>query len=204
MLLSDGSSLNVVDQLQLLVDAVDEYAIFMLDPHGIVLTWNSGAHRIKGFTADEIIGRHFSAFYPEADIAAGKPQRELDIAAECGHYREEGWRVRKGGSRFWANVVITAILDADGHLEGFAKVTRDDTARLRANERDRQLDMLGERERISIGLCDSIVHRVFEVGLALQSTLRLVDDPDAVARINTAINLLDETVVEIRGVLAGS
>jgi len=97
----------------MLVDAVDEYAIFMLDPDGYVLTWNSGAGRIKGFTTDEIVGRHFSVFYPPEDIAGGKPQRELDIATECGHFREEGWRIRKDGSRFWANVVITTIFDAD-------------------------------------------------------------------------------------------
>ena len=197
-----------VDQLSLLIDAVDEYAIFMLDRDGYVLTWNSGANRIKGFTADEIVGRHFSAFYPGEDVADGKPQRELDIASECGHFREVGWRVRKDGSRFLANVVITAIFDGDHHV-GFAKVTRDDTDRVLAHERDRQLDFLAERERISIGLCDSIVHRIFEAGLVLDSTLGLVHNLDAATHINNAIELLNETVVllnetvvQIRNVIA--
>jgi len=195
-------SLSGVDQLSLLIDAVDEYAIFMLDRDGYVLTWNSGANRIKGYTADEIVGRHFSAFYPGEDVADGKPQRELDIASECGHFREVGWRVRRDGSRFLANVVITAILDDNHDVVGFAKVTRDDTDRMLAHEREQELALLAERERISIGLCDSIVHRIFETGLVLDSTLGLVHDLDAATHINHAIELLDETVREIRDVLA--
>jgi PAS domain S-box-containing protein len=119
---------------RLLVDAVQEYAIFMLDVQGHVSTWNTGAERIKGYGISEIIGKHFSVFYPEEDIRAGKPQRELEIAAREGRLEDEGWRLRKDGSRFWANVVITALRDKAGRLVAFGKVTRDITDRIRANE----------------------------------------------------------------------
>ena len=129
--------------LRLLLETVRDYAIFVLDPHGHVLTWNPGAQRFKGYTADEIIGRHFSTFYPESDIAAGKPAYELEVAAEVGRFEDEGWRIRRDGSRFWANVVITALRDESGELVGYAKVTRDLTERraaeLRAIEDARRL-----------------------------------------------------------------
>jgi PAS domain S-box-containing protein len=120
---------------QLMVDSVRDYAIFMLDPNGHVASWNQGAQRIKGYTADEIIGRHFSAFYTAEDIASRKPARELKIAARVGKYEEEGIRVRKDGSVFWANVVITAVRDDDHTLVGFAKVTRDLTERRAAQDK---------------------------------------------------------------------
>ena len=120
---------------QLLVESVRDYAIFMLDPNGYIASWNRGAERIKGYTANEIIGRHFSAFYPEEDIIAGKPAWELEIAARDGRFEDEGIRIRKDGTTFWANVVITAVRDDDGSLVGFAKVTRDLTERRAAQER---------------------------------------------------------------------
>jgi len=120
---------------ELMVDSVRDYAIFMLDPDGHIASWNKGAQRIKGYTADEIIGRHFSAFYPPEDIAAGKPPAELKQAARTGKFEEEGIRLRKDGSAFWASVVITAVRDEDGSLIGFAKVTRDLTERRAAQER---------------------------------------------------------------------
>jgi PAS domain S-box-containing protein len=120
---------------RLLVESVRDYAIFALDPAGHVLTWNEGAQRLKGYRADEIIGRHFSTFYPAEDIAAGKPAWELEVATRDGRYEEEGWRIRKDGSLFWANVVITALRDNTGELVGFAKVTRDLTERRAAEER---------------------------------------------------------------------
>jgi PAS domain S-box-containing protein len=123
---------------QLLVSSVRDYAIFMLDPEGNVATWNSGAQKIKGYTPEEIIGRHFSTFYTEEDVRNGKPARELELAREQGSVEDEGWRVRKDGSRFWSNVVITAVYDARGELRGFAKVTRDITARREAEEELRQ------------------------------------------------------------------
>jgi PAS domain S-box-containing protein len=126
---------------------VKDYAIFMLDAHGFVRTWNHGAERIKGYKADEIVGSHFSRFYPEADIRAGKPERELAIAAAEGRYEDEGFRVRKDGSTFWANVVITALRDPDGTLRGFAKVTRDVSERVQAERERVRLARLEEGTR---------------------------------------------------------
>jgi PAS domain S-box-containing protein len=114
---------------RLLVESVRDYAIFALDPHGYILSWNAGAQQFKGYTADEAIGQHFSIFYPEEMIARRHPEHELETAAREGHFEEEGWRVRKDRTLFWANVVITALRDAQGTLVGFAKVTRDLTAR---------------------------------------------------------------------------
>jgi PAS domain S-box-containing protein len=118
---------------QLMVESVRDYAIFLLDPKGYIASWNRGAERIKGYSADEIIGRHFSVFYGPEDIAAGKPEWELEIAARDGRFEDEGYRIRKDGTTFWANVVLTALRDNDGSLVGFAKVTRDLTER-RAGE----------------------------------------------------------------------
>jgi PAS domain S-box-containing protein len=120
----------------LLVASVRDYAIFMLDPTGHVATWNAGAERIKGYAASEIVGRHFSVFYPDAEASSGKCEYELEMAARDGRFEDEGFRVRKDGTEFWANVVITAMRDASGELVGFAKVTRDLTERKR-NEDDR-------------------------------------------------------------------
>ena len=112
------------ERMQLLIDSVKDYAIFMLDPEGIVTTWNTGAKRLKGYHEGEIIGQHFSVFYPEADTESGFPDYELLMARKEGKFEDEGWRVRKDGSRFWANVVITPILQEE-ELIGYAKVTRD-------------------------------------------------------------------------------
>ncbi len=120
------------EQYRLLVDAVVDYAIYMLDPRGRVSSWNSGARRLKGYDAPEIIGEHFSRFYTEEDRASGLPQRGLASAEREGRFENEGWRVRKDGTRFWASVVIDAIRDDDGTLLGFAKVTRDVTERRNA------------------------------------------------------------------------
>ena len=118
---------------RLLVASVRDYAIFALDARGHVLTWNAGAAHLKGYQAHEIIGRHFSTFYPPEDIAAGKPEMELVVAARDGRFEDEGWRLRRDGSRFWANVIVTALRDETGAVVGFAKVTRDLTER-RAGE----------------------------------------------------------------------
>src|SRR5215207_8135186 len=99
------------ERFRLLVEATEDYAIFMLDPSGRIVSWNRGAERIKQYRADEIIGQHFSRFYPPADVASGKPQRALDTAARDGRFEDEGWRVRKDGTRFLASVVITALRD---------------------------------------------------------------------------------------------
>jgi PAS domain S-box-containing protein len=123
------------ERFRVLVQGVRDYAIFMLDPQGRVASWNEGAERINGYKAEEIVGRHFSTFYPAADVAAGKTKMELEVASREGKYEEEGWRVRKDGSCFWASVLITALRGADGRLIGYAKVTRDLTERRAAQER---------------------------------------------------------------------
>jgi PAS domain S-box-containing protein len=119
-------------QFRLLVSNVTDYALFLLDPNGIVTSWNAGAQRIKGYSADDIIGQHFSRFYPERDRAAGVPARALYAAAHEGRFETEGWRIRKDGSMFWANVVIDPVRDENGDLVGFAKITRDITERREA------------------------------------------------------------------------
>ncbi|MEO7101734.1 MAG: PAS domain S-box protein [Gemmatimonadaceae bacterium] len=123
------------ERFRLLVQSVEDYAIFMLDANGYVATWNTGAKRIKGYEADEIVGKHFSVFYPPEDVEAGKPKLEIAVATQTGKFEEEGWRLRKDGTRFWASVVLTSVHLPDGTLTGFAKVTRDLTERLAAQER---------------------------------------------------------------------
>jgi PAS domain S-box-containing protein len=134
-------------RFRLLVDSVEDYAIFMLAPDGTVVSWNAGAQRSNGYTADEMIGRHFRVFYPSEVQASGHPELELELALRDGRYSEEGWRVRKDGSRFWANAVITAVLDEDGTHVGFAKVTRDVTA---LREAQQTLHQSEERFRLIV------------------------------------------------------
>ncbi|MBV9332051.1 MAG: PAS domain S-box protein [Alphaproteobacteria bacterium] len=131
-------------QLRLLIEGVIDYAIYMIDPNGIVTNWNAGAQRIKGYAPNEIIGQHFSLFYTEEDRAAGKPLRSIQAASEHGRFESEGWRVRKDGSRFWASVVLDAIRDPSGKLIGFAKVTRDIT-----DKRDAQIALQRAHEQLS-------------------------------------------------------
>jgi PAS domain S-box-containing protein len=129
------NTLQHVELLQLLVDSIKDYAIIMLDPQGTVISWNPAAQRLKGWSADEIIGQHFSRFYPAEDVEQGKTEMELRVAAQDGRFEDEGWRVRKDGSRFWANVIFTPLLGRDGRLLGFGKVTRDLTERRKAEEK---------------------------------------------------------------------
>jgi len=136
------------ERFRLLVEAVEDYAIFMLDPGGHVVSWNNGAQRINGYTADEIVGQHFRVFYPPDKQESRHPEHELRIAIREGHYEEEGWRVRNNGSQFWASVLITAVRNPAGELVGFAKVTRDITERRRvASERERTMAALGDANR---------------------------------------------------------
>jgi len=128
-------------RFRLFIDAVKDYAIFTLDPRGRVSSWNEGAFRLKGYAADEIVGRHFSTFYPQEDIRRGKPQMELEVAKKEGRIEDEGWRLRKDGSRFWANVIITAIRDSAGEIIGFSKVTRDFTDRMQAQAELQEANM---------------------------------------------------------------
>lgn len=135
------------ERYRLMVASVRDYAIFMLDVNGYISTWNEGARRTKGYLADEIIGKHFSTFYTEEDLKTGKPARELKIATATGKYEEEGWRVRKDGSLFWANVVITALFNEENQLIGFGKVTRDLSERKATEEALRQSE---ERYRLLV------------------------------------------------------
>jgi PAS domain S-box-containing protein len=151
------------ERFRLLVEGVKDYAIFMLDPEGHVTTWNPGARHIKGYEEPEIIGEHFSIFYTDEDIERGHPEEVLGIAADEGSYEEEAIRVRKDGSTFWANILITALRDEEGNLRGFAKVTRDITARKEAEERERLLALeQGARERAT-DILESISDAFFAV-----------------------------------------
>jgi PAS domain S-box-containing protein len=127
------------ERFRLLVQSIRDYAILMLQPDGRITSWNEGAERIKGYAAHEIVGRSFEVFYPEEAIATGFPRHELEIAARDGRFEDENWRVRKDGSRFWANVIITPLHDAHGRLAGFAKITRDLTERRNAEAQARRL-----------------------------------------------------------------
>jgi PAS domain S-box-containing protein len=174
------------ERFRLLVEGVSDYAIFMLDPEGRVVSWNDGAERITGYRAGEITGNHFSVFYPKEDVERGHPAEELRLAREEGRYEEEGLRVRKDGSRFWASVVITALKDKEGTLRGFSKVTRDITERKRAeSELQRSLDSL---------------LAIYEAGQVLGSTLEreqigseLLEITQRISNLSAAcIDLLDE------------
>ena len=175
------------DQFRLLVESVVDYAIFMLDPQGMVMTWNAGAERIKGYKANEIVGKHFSIFYPGADARRGKPDYELRIATDEGRYEEEGWRIRKDGTSFWASVTITALRDGRGELVGFAKVTRDLTER-RKNEDQR--GMLLDRERTAREEAETSLRQ-------LRVIQRVTDTALAHLALDDLLNALLDRVVEL-------
>jgi PAS domain S-box-containing protein len=163
------------EQFRLMVEGVQDYGIFMLDPKGHIVTWNDGARKIKGYHANEIIGKHFSTFYTREDLEIRKPERELEIAKETGKYEEEGWRVRKNGSVFWANVVITSLYNEQNKLIGFSKVTRDLTER-RVNEEN--LRQSEERYRL-------LVEQVLDYGIfMLDEKGRIVSWNEGARRIN--------------------
>jgi len=143
-----GDSSRNAELFRLLVEGIRDYAIFVLDPEGKVLTWNPGAPAMKGYTRDEIVGKHFSKFYPAEAVQSGWPQRELTLAEKEGRFADEGWRVRKDGTTFWASVIISALWGPDGKLSGFAKVTQDLTARREADERVQTLNR-ELRDRVS-------------------------------------------------------
>jgi PAS domain S-box-containing protein len=195
------------EKFRLLVESVKDYAIFMLDPKGHVLTWNLGAERIKGYRQDEIVGRHFSVFYPVEDVQSGKPDRGLVIAAAEGRFEDEGWRVRKDGSRFWANVVITALRDHQGNLEGFGKVTRDVTERKQAEQALSELSaqLLSsqdeERRRLARELHDSSAQTLAALSINLELVGKYADisgDPRASKALAASVELAAQVSCEIR------
>jgi PAS domain S-box-containing protein len=152
---------------RLLVESVVDYAIFVLDAEGRVVTWNPGAERIKGYSADEILGRHFSIFYPAEDLEAGLPQRELDEATTRGRVEREGWRLRKDGSRFWALVLLTALRGENGELRGFAKVTRDLTEQRQHEQNENRLTEINLRRQHALEINDDVVQGLAVADLAL-------------------------------------
>jgi PAS domain S-box-containing protein len=158
-------------RLRLLAQNVTDYAIIMLDPSGRVVSWNDGAQRLKGWSADEVVGRHFSTFYPAEDAVEGKPERALAHAASAGRYQDEGWRMRKDGSCFWASAVITALREPGGEIGGFLKITRDLTDRRKAEEALRE--EVAETHRVERALFDAnqslewtVAHRTAELTAA--------------------------------------
>jgi len=211
------------DGYRLLVQGVTDYGILMLDPTGHIVSWNAGAERIKGYQEHEILGKHFSVFYPPEDIATGKPDNELAQAVIEGHLEDEGWRLRKDGTRFWANVVITALFDDTGTLRGFGKVTRDMTERRSAEatlaERRRLLTHLVEaqeleRRRIAWDVHDDSIQAMVAVGMRLQllssrvpeehrPTLQQLEDAvrTSVSRLRNLVVHLRPTAIEEHGLV---
>ena len=166
------------EQFRLLVQSVTDYAIFMLDKDGHVSSWNYGAERIKGYRPEEIIGKHFSSFYTQVDRETGEPQKNLAVAASEGRVETEGWRVRKDGSRFWAHVVVDRIVDDDGQLIGFAKITRDVTAqREAAQELDRAREALFQSQKTeAIGkLTGGVAHDFNNLLMVIQSCMDMLE-----------------------------
>lgn len=186
--------------IRLLIDNVQEYAIFVLDQAGNVLTWNAGAQRIKGYGEGEIVGQHFSVFFVEEDVNAGKPERLLADAIAQGRVLDEGWRVRKDGSRFWANVVVTALFD-DDQLRGFAKITRDDTDRRTADERSRHLELVLDRERTATELNNAVIKRMYTAGLLLEGVKHLSSDPRIGSQVDQAVEELDRAINDLRTIM---
>jgi PAS domain S-box-containing protein len=175
------------EQFRLLVQGVTDYAIYLLSPEGIVSSWNAGAQRIKGYAPEEIIGKHFLHFYTEPDQKAALPQKALEIAAREGRYEKEGWRVRKDGTKFWANVVIDAIRNPDGSVLGFAKITRDITERMNAQQAlDKTREALIQAQKMeAIGhLTGGVAHDFNNLLMAIQGSLELLQRrlPRTIAR----------------------
>ncbi|HJT42536.1 MAG TPA: PAS domain S-box protein [Rhizomicrobium sp.] len=184
------------EQFRLLVQGVTDYAIYMLDPEGLVSSWNAGAERIKGYSSDEIIGKHFSQFYTPEDRELARPQRALEIAAREGRFENEGWRVRKGGTRFWSHVILDPIRDDDGTLLGFAKITRDVTEKKAAQEAlERAREALFQSQKMdAVGqLTGGVAHDFNNLLMAVLGSLellrkRLPNDPQQLRLLDNAIH----------------
>ncbi len=189
------------ERFHLLVDSVEDYAIFMLDPDGRIATWNAGARRLKGYSAEEIVGSHFSRFYPAEDLAAAKPERVLQIAREKGRVEDEGWRVRKDGSQFWANVVITALWERTGELRGFAKVTRDFTERKAAEDRVNQLNTELATRLAELGAANRELESFgYSISHDLRAPLRAIDGFSRILLKDYAAGLSDDVAGYLRDI----
>jgi len=219
-----GSLRSSEERFRLLVESVQDYAIFMLDPSGNVVTWNVGAQRMKGYTADEIIGRSCEVFYPDDLVEAGRPGTELERAAVQSRSADEGWRLRKDGSRFWASVVITALRDEHGELHGYANVTRDLSEQRRLNELEHASQRMNEflamlahelrnplapiRNAVSIMQMQNLTPALLRTSEIIDRQLgyltRLVDDLLDVARIVTGKILLKRERIDYREVVLAS
>ena len=165
-------------RFQVLVDSIQDYAIYILDPSGFVVSWNNGAQRIKGYTAQEIEGKHFSRFYTPDDNRINKPMQNLEVAATKGRYEDESLRVRKDGSNFWANVVITAIRDDSGNLTGFAKVVRDITERKASEQRVQESERLATLGTTAAVFAHEIANPLNGLSTSLQIVGKLLGDSD--------------------------
>lgn len=200
--------LDEAQQFRLLLNGVTDYAIYLLDPDGRVKTWNQGGERIKGYSRDEIVGSHFSRFYTPEDVAAGAPQRSLNIAREQGRFSAEGWRIRKDGSRFFASVVIDPIW-AEGELIGYAKVTRDITERFESQRRleDAQASLLQAQKleavgRLTLGLAHDFNNLLAVVINALDLiAIRVTDDPRATRNVEAALRAAERGALLTRQLL---
>ena len=166
------------ERFQILIDTIQDYAIYILDPEGFVISWNSGAERIKGYSAQEIVGQHFSRFYTPDDIRINKPKQNLDIAARTGKYEDESLRMRKDGSLFWANVLITAIRDSSGTLTGFAKVVRDVTERRASEQRLYESERLATLGTTAAVFAHEVANPLNGISGSLQIVSELLDDSD--------------------------
>ena len=166
------------ERFQVLIDSIQDYAIYILDPSGFVVSWNNGAQRIKGYTAKEIVGKHFSRFYTPDDNRINKPTQNLEIAAAKGRYEDESLRVRKDGTIFWVNVVITAIRDDSGNLTGFAKVVRDITERKASEQRVQESERLATLGTTAAVFAHEIANPLNGLSTSLQIVGELLDDSD--------------------------
>jgi PAS domain S-box-containing protein len=211
------------ERFRLLVEGVQDYAVYMLDPDGHVISWNSGAQKMKGYLRDEILGRHFSAFYQAQDVDAGRPRLELETARRTGHAEDEGWRVRKNGERFWARVVVSALYDHEGTLRGFAKVTQDLSEReyargleATAQRLNEFIAMLAHELRNPLAPIRTAVHLMERLAPgdpgqeAMRKTverqsehlMRIVDDMLDIARITRGTLSIDRSSVDMADVVA--
>lgn len=190
------------ERFRLLIEGVKGYAIIMLDSRGHVVSWNTGAERIKGYRPDEIIGQHYSRFYRSEDIQDGRPSRHLNEAACEGKCESEGWRVRKDGSLFWASTLLAALRDEDGQLRGFAKITRDTTELKEAHERALRAERLAAIGEMIAGLAHESRNALQRTQACLERLAWKVEDrPDAaelVARMRQAQRDLHHTFEEVR------